>query len=131
MKASFTKMTEDEITAICTMRCSGVAITEIAAHFGRSHSAISQQLRQRGVRLVTHSAHVEGVSGEGISDTTDSLRQSNEAKACAAHLLDLETHYPDGPPWQASPVSYENRQVRFSIPSRCSMVGSPAAMCEG
>jgi len=128
---NFTKMTEEEIVAICAMRTRGVPITEIAAHFGRSYNAVSHQLRQRGVRIVTHLAHVEGVSGEGISDVTDRLRHANEAEACSAHLLDLETHYPDGPPWRVSPVSHENRQVRFSIPTPFSMVGSPAAMCEG
>ena len=131
MKASFQKMTEDEITAICAMRTRGAPITEIAAQFGRSFGAISYQLRARNVRIVTHSAHAAGVSGEGISDVTDRLRHANEAKACSAHLLDLETHYPDGPPTLALPTSFEGRQLRVSIPSRFSMVGSPAAMCEG
>lgn len=131
MTDTFTKMTEDEITAICSLRTRGTPIAEIAARFGRSYSAVNYQLRQRGVRIVTHSAHVEGVSGEGISDVTDKLRMSHEAAACDAHLDDLEAAYPDGPPWHVRPVSHEHRQVRFSIATPFSMVGSPAAMCEG
>ena len=128
---TFQKMTEDEITAICARRTRGTPIMEIAAQFGRSYNAISYQLRQRNVRIVTHSAHVEGVSGAGISDVTDRLRMSHEAAACDAHLDDLEAAYPDGPPFRSLPVSHENRQVRLSIPAQFSMVGSPAAMCEG
>lgn len=131
MTDSFTKMTEDEIVAICAMRTRGTPIAEIAAHFGRSYSGVSYQLGLRGVRLVSHSAHVEGVAGEAFADATDKLRMRHESAACDAHLADLEAVYPDGPPWQARPASHEAR--RLIVPTRTpfSMVGSPAAMCEG
>ena len=131
MKASFKKMTEDEITEICAMRTRGAPITEIAAHFGRSFAAITYQLRERNVRIKTRSAHAAGVNGDAFIDATDRLRLKNDAEACDAHLADLETHHPFGPPTLPLPTSYEGRQLRVSIPTRFSMVGSPAAMCEG
>jgi len=130
-KAGVSKMTQDEVTAICAMRIAGAPIRDIAAHFGRSYNAIRERLRASGVQVVSRSAHVTGVSGEAISDMSDKLRLDNEADACAAHLADLARAYPAGPPFHALLPAAAGHVVRMSIPTPFSLVGSPAALCEG
>ena len=128
---TFRKSADEEIAAICNMRIKGAPIVEIAAHFGRSTSAIDYVLRQAGVRIKTASAHAAGVKGDAIGDPSFERRRDADAEACALHLRDLHRGYPAGVPWTSLPVSHETRQVRFSAPTPFSMVGSPAAMCEG
>jgi hypothetical protein len=104
---------------------------EIAAHFGRSTSAIDYVLRQAGVRIKTASAHASGVKGEAIEDQAYERRLDSDAEACALHLRDLQRGYPKGAPWAALPTSHEPRAIKVLMPQRFSTIGSPAAMCEG